>query len=990
MAGKRSALRSAGLVTLALCLVSLAWGVTYYASYTLNGGTATQSNQTYSASAADTSAVWVTNGGTFTLENPTITTSGNTSSQDNSSFYGLNAGLLAAQGTVNMTGGTITTTGTGANGAFAYGSGSKVIITGAAIKASADGGHAVMATGGGTMVITNVDMTTSGGSSSAIATDRGGGTIVVTGGTVKTSGSNSAGLYSTGSIVVTGTTFESTGAEMAVIEGANSLVLTGVKMTTTKEKWGVMIYQSMSGDASGTNGRFTMTGGSLNYKPTSGPLFYVNNSTGHITLAGVSLTANSGVLIKAAAGSWGNSGSNGGTVVLVGTGQTLAGNLVADSISSITATLKANSALTGQVNAENTAKSISLTLDSSSRWTLTGHSYVTSLADSAGIAGATVTNITGNGFNVYYDASASANSYLNGGTYSLVNGGLLLPRGSSGTSCSYAVSSESKSFTAAGGSGTASVTTTGTCTWSASSDSSWLSVNSGASGTGSGTVAFTVAANTTSASRTGTLTVGGQTIAITQEAGTSGGSGCSVTPGTTSVTVDAGAATRSIALTAVAGCGWSAASDAYWLTLSSSSGAGAGALTFTAAENTTGANRVGTLTVGGSTVTVTQSTLGVAPLAFVPISPCRLLDTRTNSSFGGTQMAAGETRTVSVPSGDCGIPANAAAYSLNVTVLPVEALAAVTAWPAGLPQPSAYTASAPDGRVKANAALVAAGTDAAVSLYSTEATDLVLDINGYFVPASTAPASALAFYPVTPCRLADTRLAAGDLGGPSLTAGEARTFPLAGQCGLPAMAQAYSVNIAAVPHSTLGSLQAWATGAAQTDLATLVDASGTVAANAAIVAAGTAGSIDLLSSADADVVIDVNGYFAPAASSGLYFYAVTPCRVADTRSADGELGGPLLSGGATRAFPLRSAACTVPTSAQAYSLNALAAPVSLLGYLTLWPADTAQPLVATLNAIDGVATTNAAIVAAGTRGAISAFVTEATHLLLDITGFFAP
>ncbi len=523
--------RWTGRAMLVLCLASLAWAVTYYATYTLNGGTVTQANQAYSATVADTSAIWVTNGGSLTLENPTITTSGNTSSQDDSSFYGLNAGLLAAQGTVNMTGGTITTTGTGANGAFAYGSASKVIITGAAIKASGDGGHAAMATGGGSMVLTDVNMTTSGGSSSAVATDRGGGTIVVTGGTVKTSGGNSAGIYSTGTIVATGTTFESTGAEMAVIEGANSIVLTGVNMTTSKEKWGVMIYQSMSGDASGTNGRFTMTGGSLNYTPAGGPLFYVNNSTGNITLTGAKLTANSGVLIKAAAGNWGNSGSNGGTVVFVGTGQTMVGNLVADSISSINATLKGNSALTGAVNADNTAKAINLTFDSSSKWTLTANSYVTTLADSAGLSGGTVTNITGNGFNLYYDSSASANSYLNGGTYSLVNGGLLLPKGSTGTSCSYAVSSVTKSFAAAGGSGTASVTTTGTCTWTAASDSTWLTVSSGTSGTGSGTVAFSVAANASGAARTGILTIGGQALSITQEAGTHGGSGCPVTLG---------------------------------------------------------------------------------------------------------------------------------------------------------------------------------------------------------------------------------------------------------------------------------------------------------------------------------------------------------------------------------------------------------------------------------------------------------------------------
>ena len=113
--------------------------VTYNATYKLDGGSATQANQSYVATAADTSAVWVTNSGALVLTNPTIKTRGNTSSQDNSSFYGLNAGLLAtAAGIVSMTGGTITTTGTGANGAFATGAGSSVTLSGVTINCSAD------------------------------------------------------------------------------------------------------------------------------------------------------------------------------------------------------------------------------------------------------------------------------------------------------------------------------------------------------------------------------------------------------------------------------------------------------------------------------------------------------------------------------------------------------------------------------------------------------------------------------------------------------------------------------------------------------------------------------------------------------------------------------------------------------------------------------------------------------------------------------------
>ena len=396
--------------------------MTYHAAYQLDGGTASLSDQTYAATADDTSGVWVSNSGALTLSNPTIKTSGNTSSQDNSSFYGLNAGLLVTSGgTATVTGGTITTTGTGANGAFATGTGSAVVLNGVTINAAADGGHGVMATLGGTVTLTGVTIITAGASSGAIATDRGGGTISATGGTVTTSGMNSPAIYSTGAITVSGAAMQATGAEAAVIEGANSITLTDTSLASTKEKWGVMIYQSMSGDAAGTQGVFTMTGGSLNYTPASGPVFYVTNSTGLITLKGVTVTSNSPTLVSAAAGNWGNAGSNGGNAVLTVEGQVLAGNLTADSSSSIDATLKNNSNLTGTIT------NAALTLDGTSVWSVTGNSVLTSLSDADGIAGSSMVNIRGNGYTVSYDARLAANSYLGGRTYTLANGGTLAP-----------------------------------------------------------------------------------------------------------------------------------------------------------------------------------------------------------------------------------------------------------------------------------------------------------------------------------------------------------------------------------------------------------------------------------------------------------------------------------------------------------------------------------------------------------------------------------
>ena len=124
---------------------------------------------------------------------------------------------------------------------------------------------------------------------------------------------------------------------------------------------------------------------------------------------------------------------------------------------------------------------------------------------------------------------------------------------------------------------------------------------------------------------------------------------------------------------------------------------------------------------------------------------------------------------------DQSIPATALAYSLNVTVVPNASLGFLTMWPAGQTQPTVLTLNS-DGRIKANAAIVPAGTNGGVNIFASSATQVVLDIDGYFVTAGTA--SSLAFYPLTPCRVADTRNAAGPLGGPSVAAGTSRAFPV--------------------------------------------------------------------------------------------------------------------------------------------------------------------------------------------------------------------
>ena len=400
----------------------------------------------------------------------------------------------------------------------------------------------------------------------------------------------------------------------------------------------------------------------------------------------------------------------------------------------------------------------------------------------------------------------------------------------------------------------------------------------------------------------------------------------------------------------------------------------------------------GTTSYGGAGIGVGVffSFSGPAPTAvqFVPVTPCRVVDTRNpNGPFGGPALQSGTFRSFVVPQGGCNIPATATSYSLNVTVVPHQALGYLTIWSASRPQPYVSTMNSPDGRIKANAAIVPAGASGAVSVYVTDTSDVVLDIDGYFAPAGS---QTLQFYPLTPCRLVDTRGTDGPLGGPRLPARQERDFPLLmNTTCIPSglNPQAYSLNFTVVPNPSgqqLGYLTVWPRGEPQPVVSTLNNPTATVVANAAIVPAGKNGEVAVYAYNTTDLLIDINGYFAAPGTGGYSFYPAAPCRAYDSRSN----GGKPFSG--KRTLNIVGSVCTPPSSASGYVFNATVVPSGSLGYLTLWPDGEAQPVVSTLNAQDGFITSNMAIVPNinGSTDAYAGF--GSTQLILDISGYFAP
>ena len=164
------------------------------------------------------------------------------------------------------------------------------------------------------------------------------------------------------------------------------------------------------------------------------------------------------------------------------------------------------------------------------------------------------------------------------------------------------------------------------------------------------------------------------------------------------------------------------------------------------------------------------------PLRFIPVSPCRVADTReATGSFGAPRLAGEATREFSIPAAPCGIPSSAQAYSLNFTVIPQSKLDYLTVFPTGTSRPLASLLNSYDGRIKANAAIVPAGADGEISVFATDTTHVIIDVDGYFVPDSDT--TALAFFPLPPCRVMDTREAVGVFGAPAWWLGRNVGFP---------------------------------------------------------------------------------------------------------------------------------------------------------------------------------------------------------------------
>ncbi|MDX2033321.1 MAG: zinc-dependent metalloprotease family protein [Blastocatellia bacterium] len=613
------------------------------------------------------------------------------------------------------------------------------------------------------------------------------------------------------------------------------------------------------------------------------------------------------------------------------------------------------------------------------------------------------------------------------------------------TTCNYSIAPASANFPAGGGTGSITMTVGAGCGWSATANQTWITVTGGGSGSGNGVVNYSVAANTTTSIRTGSITIAGQNFPIEQAAGSGA---CPQTPlllgQTASGSLGAGDCVLNdgsyVDLYSFSGTTGqqisishsSAQFDAYLL-LAGPDGnviaqddngggganaripAGSGLYTlpatgsYTIYANSLTAGETGSYSLGTAVSPPTPAGLQFYPLA----RPIRLLDTRASASPNAcnkplAQIPGGTARTQPAR-GLCDgltIPANAAAITGNITTVQSGG-GFLTLYPSDVSRPTVANSNYGANEILNNVFTVGLGaSDGAFKIYVTTNTDVVVDVTGYYAPPGTG---GLYFHPLPrPVRLLETRAGLSGCYAPGnpLPGATETTQQATGACAgltIPSNARAIVGNATTVSPQGTGAqfFTLFPADAARPLVASSNYSAGQVMNAPFTVGLSSTGAFKIHPTTQTHLVIDVTGYYSPDATdangAGLRFHSLAaPIRLLETRAGLSGCyapGGQLLAE-SVRTQPARGncGGLTVPVNAAALVGNATVVQPLAGGWLTFWPSDAAtQPTAAASNYATGQIFNRHFIVGLGSAdGAFRIYTKATTHLVIDLAGYFAP
>ena len=399
----------------------------------------------------------------------------------------------------------------------------------------------------------------------------------------------------------------------------------------------------------------------------------------------------------------------------------------------------------------------------------------------------------------------------------------------------------------------------------------------------------------------------------------------------------------------------------------------------------TATNSEGLTATATFTVTVTVGT------DYVPLAPVRLADTRpqhqtADGLFAGTgELSTGSVLELTV-AGRGGVPADAVAATLNVTVTEPVAPGFVTVYPCGSPRPTASNLNFDTGTTIPNAVITKIGTDGKVCIYASQPLQLVVDVNGEYPPTTS-------YHAINPARLVDTRVGqttadGQQRGGGPVKAGTVTTVQVTGRAGVPSDATAAVLNVTITEPVAAGYATVFPCGGQPPTASNLNYVRASTIPNLVVAKIGANGTVCVFTQFDTQLVVDVNGYF-PVVTG---YKALDPVRLLDTRpshpTVDGQGAGAGVQPIGTVTVMHVAGRGGVPTNAATAVLNVTVTEPVSAGYVTVYPCGIDPPLASNLNFVVGQTIPNAVVSKIGTNGNVCIFNSQPLQLVADVNGYF--
>lgn len=372
-----------------------------------------------------------------------------------------------------------------------------------------------------------------------------------------------------------------------------------------------------------------------------------------------------------------------------------------------------------------------------------------------------------------------------------------------------------------------------------------------------------------------------------------------------------------------------------------------------------------------------------------PLSPPNVIELHVI----GSELTASNGSTLTVP-------ADATAATLNVTSVNPKGSGFITIWPCGVERPLASNLNYIAGAIIPNGVIAPIGSGGSVCFYSSQQTDLVVDVSGWFAGTS--------FVGATPQRLIDTRDGTGTgafpIGADSEIVVQARGIAATTASGVvttvPASTNAVALNVTVVNPSSSGFLTVYPCDALRPLSSNVNYSIGKIVANGVIAPVSSIGTVCIYSLVRTDIVVDLAGWFPGSGftSATPQFTSATPQRIVDTRDGTGGLIGKL-SPSNVLIVPIRDVNLTVggvggqaqavPSTVTAAALNVTVTDPGAPGFATVFPCDAGRPTASNLNFVANDVIANNVIAPTSAGGTICLFTSTAANFVVDISGYFA-